>query len=100
MRLDSGLSLKIGSWLARVAASPAGSTLLNGLVAYWPLDEQSGTRYDAVGDADLTDNNTVLASNAGPSGTVASFVAANSESLSVATPWNGTTSVTIAGWVY
>lgn len=70
-------------WLLRKAMD-TGSSLLNGLVSYWPLDETSGVRYDAVGGNDLTDNNTVGAVLRGPEGTVASFVAANSESLSVA----------------
>lgn len=70
-------------WLLRKAMD-TGSSLLDGLVSYWPLDETSGIRYDAVGGNDLTDNNTVGAVLRGPEGTVASFVAANSESLSVA----------------
>ena len=70
-------------------------------MSYWPLDETSGTRYDAVGSNDLTDNNTVGAKLRGPEGTAASFVAANSESLSkagVITPQSGVT-YTLAAWV-
>lgn len=62
-------------------AIASGSTLLTGLVSYWPLDEESGTRYDAVGGNDLTDNNTV-GFDTGVDGAAASFVAANSEYLS------------------
>lgn len=51
----------------------AGSTLLNGLVSLWPLNELSGTRYDVVGTNHLTDVNTVGAVLRGPEGTVASF---------------------------
>lgn len=80
--VGTAVSAAIG-WLKHAAA--AGSTLLNDLVAYWPLDEVSGTRADAVGSADLTDNNTVGVSLAGPSGTVARLVAANTESFSNAT---------------
>jgi hypothetical protein len=72
----------------------AGSTLLDGLVSYWGLNEVSGTRYDAVGDNDLTDNNTVGAVLRGPEGTVADFVAANNESLTRA----GFTFTAPAGW--
>lgn len=70
------------SWL-RKGGGPAPSTLLNGLVSYWSLDELSGTRADSIvaSGNDLTDNNSVGYSLAGPSGTVASFVATNSESL-------------------
>lgn len=57
------------------------STLLDGLVSYWPLDEESGTRYDSVGSNDLTDNNTV-GFDTGVNGNAASFVAANTEYLS------------------
>ena len=78
MHLGSRLTMRLD--FGKLAA--AGSTLLNGLVSYWPLNEVSGVRYDAVGSNDLTDNNTVGAVLRGPEGTVASFVAANSEYLS------------------
>lgn len=39
--------------------SKAPSSLLDGLVSYWPLDETSGVRYDAVGGNHLADVNTV-----------------------------------------
>ena len=74
----SGASL-FPSWLLRAAES--GSTLLEGLVSYWPLDEISGTRSDVVGTNHLTDNNTVGAKLRGPEGTVAVFTKANSEKL-------------------
>lgn len=81
------------------------ATLGDGLVSYWPLGEESGVRADLVGTNDLTDNNTVgFASVTGPpnfpAGKVASFVAANSEYLSLA---SGIAELddqfTIAGWV-
>jgi len=53
------------------------------LAAYWPLDEQSGTRYDAQGSNDLTDVNTVGYAT-GKQGNAADFVAANAEYLSSA----------------
>jgi hypothetical protein len=52
------------------------------LKAYWPLDETSGTREDAHGANDLTDNNTV-SSGTGKVGTAADFEADNNESLSI-----------------
>lgn len=77
MRLGMGLRL---SDLLKHGATATPSTLLDGLVSYWPLDEESGTRYDAVGDNDLTDNNTVGSIIGGPRGTtVANFAAANGE---------------------
>jgi hypothetical protein len=82
-------------------SAPAASTLLLGLVSYWPLEEASGTRYDVVGTNHLTDNNTVT-SAAGKVDTSAEFTAANSESLSI----NSNTSIqcgdidfTFAAWV-
>ena len=78
------------------------STLLAGLVSYWNLDEESGTRVDSVGSNDLTDNNTV-GFDAGVNGSAASFVAANSESLTVAdttslSPAGANASFTISAW--
>jgi hypothetical protein len=56
-------------------------TLTGGLIAYWPLDETSGTRADAhSGGYTLTDGNTV-GSSTGKIGTAASFVDANAEYL-------------------
>jgi hypothetical protein len=51
------------------------------LVAYWPLDEESGTRYDAT-DAhlDLTDP-TGVGYEAGKLGNAAKFIAANNQRL-------------------
>jgi len=59
------------------------SSLLNGLVAYWPLDEASGSRFDLVGGNTLADNNTVT-QTPGKVGNAAQFTAANSEYLDIA----------------
>ena len=61
------------------------STLRNGLVSYWPLDESSGTRYDIVSTNHLADNDTVGSGSGVPSNSTASavFVKANTEWLSV-----------------
>ncbi len=70
----------------RRAGVPRGrSTLLNGLISWWELDESSGIRHDRHGTNHLTDNNTV-AQAAGVSGVgnAALFTAANSENLSIA----------------
>jgi hypothetical protein len=58
--------------------------MLDGLVAYWKLDEASGSRADTVGGYTLTDNNTVTQTT-GIISNAASFAAASSESLSYAT---------------
>lgn len=55
--------------------------LLDGLVAYWKLDEASGARAATVSSINLTDNNTVT-SAMGKIGNAASFSAASSEYLS------------------
>lgn len=56
--------------------------LRDNLVSWWELNETSGTRYDAHGSNDLTDNNTVLYA-AGKQGNGADFEDANSEYLSI-----------------
>lgn len=61
----------------------ARSALLNGLVAYWKMDEASGARADSAGSNTLTDNNTV-GSAAGKINLGALFAAAFSEFLSIA----------------
>jgi len=79
---ETTLSASAGLQCDRPAAGGgAPSSLLDGLVSYWKLDEASGTREDTPGSNDLTDNNTV-GSAAGILGNAASFVAANSEYLS------------------
>jgi hypothetical protein len=60
------------------------SSLLDGLVSYWALEESSSTRYDSETNPlvmDLTDNNTVT-SVAGKVGNAAFFDNANTEWLS------------------
>ena len=57
------------------------SSLLDGLVAFWPLKEPGGARFDPRKQNNLTDNNTV-GTVQGQRGYAASFVAASSESLS------------------
>ena len=86
------------AWMIHLFES--GSTLLDGLVSYWALEETSGTRYDSVGDNDLTDNNTVGYA-AGKHNNAASFVAANSEYLNFASPVIPANSdFTVAHWQY
>lgn len=72
-----------------------------GLGAWWDLEEESGTRYDAAGYSDLTDNNSV-SQVTGRVNYAAGFEAGNFEYLSV--PDNAAISsiysVTVASWVY
>lgn len=84
---------------ATVTALPS---LLSGLVAYWKLDEASGTRSDSVGANHLVDNNTVTQA-AGKLGSAAHFAAASSERLSTsdsAALSTGDIDFTLAGWVW
>jgi hypothetical protein len=103
-----GIGVKIVNWWRSLAANGPFSnhaTLTSNLVSYWKLDETSGVRYDSVTTSanDLTDNNTVDVSPAGPSGTVAEFLSTNSERLSHATLANvldWSLGVTASFWVY
>jgi hypothetical protein len=52
--------------------------LWQGCVAYWPLNETSGLRFDVAGANPLTDVNTVT-SNPGKISTAGQFVAASTE---------------------
>lgn len=76
--------------------------LTDNLIAHWQLDETSGTRYDAHGSHDLTDNNTV-GYTTGKLSNAASFASANSEHLSGADHADlsmGDVDFTIALWCY
>lgn len=69
--------------------------------SWWDLDEASGTRVDAHGSNDLTDNNTVVSAT-GKKGNAADFTRANSEYLSVAdnsTLDAGDIDLTLGCWV-
>lgn len=78
------------------------TTLLSGLISYWKLDEESGTRVDSVGSEDLSDNNTVTFET-GKIGSrnAATFVNANDEYLEADGDigLNDDDEFTIAGWV-
>jgi hypothetical protein len=58
-------------------SSAAASPLLTDLVAYWKLDETSGTRFDSAGTNNLTDNGGV-GSTIGIQGNAAEFSGSNS----------------------
>lgn len=85
-----------------MAPASADDTILTSLISYWELDEESGTRYDAHGSNDLTDNNTVGYAS-GVVGNAALFTAANSEHLSIAnnpTLQVGDIDFTLCAWVW
>jgi hypothetical protein len=84
-----------------VFTPPSTASLLTNLVAYWKLDEASGTRNDSVGSNHLTDNNTVLSAT-GKISNAADFEADNSEYLSRASNSDlqaGDTDWTFAAWI-
>jgi hypothetical protein len=76
--------------------------ITDNLVAFWELEEASGTRADALGVSTLTSNNAV-GSTTGKVGQAATFVAASSQSLSHADSATlsmpAGTSFTIQTWV-
>lgn len=77
-------------------------SLRRGLIAYWKLDEASGTRVDIIGGESLTDNNTVTQA-VGKVGSAGQFTAANNEYLSRADSpalSAGDRDFTISAWVY
>ena len=65
-----------------VFVGPAEADLTDNLVAWWTLDETSGTRFDCVGSNDLADNNTVT-SDPGKVNVAAEFTLATEEFLSI-----------------
>lgn len=76
--------------------------LVESMISWWTLDEESGTRADSHGSNDLTDNNTVGYA-AGKKSNAADFVPANSEYLSRASNNDlntGNVDWTIAFWFY
>lgn len=77
-----------------------------GLVAYWPLTDASGSRYDALGGANTLTNNNVVTqatiSSGGPGVYASSFASASSQYLSVADNAlvsTGDIDYTICAWV-
>jgi hypothetical protein len=85
-----------------VRVIPSGTSTLNtGLIAFWKLDEESGTRNDSKGSNHLTDNNTVLY-GAGKISNAADFEKDNSEYLSITDNADlsfGDEDFTIALWI-
>lgn len=80
------------------------SNLTTGLVSCWSMDEASGTRDDAYGTNDLTDNNTVLNSATAKFGSSADFERTNSEYLSITDAAQsglefGSGDFAIGGWI-
>ncbi|OGH33280.1 MAG: hypothetical protein A3A47_01410 [Candidatus Levybacteria bacterium RIFCSPLOWO2_01_FULL_37_20] len=86
-----------------IASGAKQSSLSDGLVGYWKMDEASGNRSDSSGNGNtLTDNNTVTA-NPGKFGNAGQFTSANTETLSIAdnsTVSTGDIDFTISAWVY
>lgn len=76
-------------------------SLLTGLVAYWSMDEASGTRADSTANGyDLSDNNTV-ASASGKINNAADFTPGNSEWLNVAdnNDFDFSTTFSLQAWI-
>lgn len=90
-----GLSVFTSTRAAPLRTNPGTTSL----VAWWSMDETSGTRNDSHGTNHLTDNNTV-GYDAGKKSNASSFVGANNEYLSVSSNSGlvNTGSFSIAGW--
>lgn len=87
--------------LSPIGRSAGASSLYQGLVSYWKLDEASGTRNDSKGTNHLTSNNGVTQDN-GKLGKGASFTRASNQYLSVADNASLTpgSALSISMWVY
>jgi hypothetical protein len=76
----------------------SGSTLLNNLLAYWKLDETSGTRFDSTANNnDLSDNN-IVGFATGKIGSAADFDGTNF--LSISSLAGITSDLSISLWTY
>lgn len=92
--------------MAKVAIrKSAVSTLLTGLVAYWPLSEVSGERNDlCAGAHHLTDNNAVASAAGHVSALAATFARADDPARYLSTPmhadfdFDGQQPFTVAAW--
>lgn len=98
----AGDNLMLMKPLPGIISQSAADSLLTDLVAWWSLDEESGTRYDAhTSGINLTDVNTT-GYISGKQGNAADFVHSNSERLEV-TDGNtlaiSNSDFTIVGWV-
>jgi len=84
-RFISGILASLLFISVAIAALPAVGSLPQSasITARWYLGETSGTRDDAVGANDLTDNNTVLYAAGQFGANAADFESTNSESLSI-----------------
>lgn len=77
----------------------ASSTLNDSLIAYWKMDEASGTREDAFAANDLTDNNTVTSAT-GKIGDAGDFEKDTTEYLNKTGTWAQLTGdFTVSAWV-
>lgn len=78
--------------------------MVDSLAAWYDMEEESGTRYDAHNSADLTDNNTVTRNDGAPeTGYAAQFASGNLEYLSrpdTAIHSTGDISFTLATYAY
>jgi len=73
------------------------ANLANGLIAYWTMDEVSGTRADSVGGHNLTDTDNVD-STAGVIGNAADFTDPTDQALSTGPVLDGESSFSVSLW--
>lgn len=86
-----------------IGSGGSGSSLTNSLVAYWRLDEESGTRDDVIGGSDASPVNTPGFTPIAKVGFASSHVRASSQYLSVADSSTisvgGDIDFSMAGWL-
>lgn len=100
MRFASNIRPVLGQ--SRATLRPLGHNLLERLVEWWPLNEQSGTRRGVHAGLHLTDNNTVTGAD-GVGSLASQFTAANTEFLNRASSsqlQTGDIDFTLSAWVY
>ena len=81
----------------------SGGNLLQNLVAYWRLEEASGSRVDATGRGNTLTSNSAVGVVAGRVNSGASFIASSGQYLSIADNADlstGNIDFTVAAWVY
>lgn len=104
LKLNSTTTLMLNNKVLTI--NPATSSLINGLTAYWKLDETSGTvMYDSTSNhIDLTVSGGALINRTGKIGKSVSFSGNTTDSLRLPNDWSvnkftGNT-ITVSLWIY
>jgi hypothetical protein len=99
--IGSGTSVYVtdlGGGTIQISTDPP-PTLLTGLIAYWTLDETSGTRYDSSENGNNLSDSGGTGYGEGVIGNAALFDGTNDLVCTLGTPISGLTGCTISAWV-